>query len=266
MGPSPGSERSLNRGSFYAPAAEESTGRSRIARVVAPPIAIRRLTPWQRRLLAWLATACGTVFVILAVAAARGGASDVDEMVKSLVQWTRQPALERTMRGISLLGSGYVLFPLTLILALALARYHVGLALTAPLVAGGAVTVETLVKVATGRHRPNSVAYSYPSAHVLGAMVFFGMLAYLLWALARRRHWWRCTAGASFIAIAVMAFSRLYVNAHWISDVVGGLTGGLAYVLLVVLLLDHVTHTARAPAGVRPSQPRARAPAARSRQ
>jgi membrane-associated phospholipid phosphatase len=224
------------------------------------PVELHHLTARQRRVLAWVATACATLFVLLAVTAARSGASDVDQLVKTLVQADWQPAFARTMRRISLLGSGYVLFPLTVVLSLLLARRHLRLALTAPLVAGGAVIVETVAKVATGRPRPNSVAYSYPSAHVLGAMVFFGMLVYVLWALAHRRRWWQATAALSSVIVVVIAYSRLYVNAHWISDVAGGFTGGLAYVLIVVLMLDAVTRplpaTATAPsAAARRSAP-----------
>jgi membrane-associated phospholipid phosphatase len=200
---------------------------------------LHHLDPWQRRVLTWLAVACATVFILLAIEAARQGASDVDHAINSLVQRVREPGLDRTMRRISFLGSGYVLFPLTCVLGAVLSRRHLRLALTAPAVAFGAIVIETLAKFLTGRDRPNTVAYSYPSAHVLGAVVFLGMLVYVLYALARRAHWWRVTGIVSLVAIAAIGYSRLYVNAHWLSDVVGGFTGGLAYVFLVVLLVDH---------------------------
>jgi membrane-associated phospholipid phosphatase len=45
--------------------------------------------------------------------------------------------------------------------------------------------------------------------------------------------------GCSAIVLAV-AFSRLYLDAHWISDVAGGLTLGLAYLLLTISLVERL--------------------------
>jgi len=202
------------------------------------PLEFHHLTPRQRRVLSWLGFACAAVFLLLAIEALSEGASDVDQAIKSFMQADRSREVERVMRGISLLGSGYVLLPLTCVLSAMLFRRHIRLALAAPAVAGGAIVLETLAKAITARDRPNTVPYSYPSAHVLGAVVFLGMLVYVLYALRRRRRWWRGTAVASIVTVVAIAYSRLYVNAHWFSDVIGGLSGGLAYVFLVVLMLD----------------------------
>ena len=229
------------------------------------PLELHHLRPWQRRALSWLALVCAAAFVLLAVEAASEGASDVDQAVNSFMRWERTREVERAMRGISLLGSGYVLLPLTCVLSAVLHRHHVRLALMAPAVAGGAIVLETLAKVVTDRDRPNTVPYSYPSAHVLGAVVFLGMLVYVLYALARRARWWRGTAVVSIVAIVAIAYSRLYVNAHWLSDVVGGIAGGLAYVLLVVLLLDTRMRSDRRGASTWPPMPPDAASAAKPR-
>jgi undecaprenyl-diphosphatase len=227
------------------------------------PLEFHHFTPWQRRVLSWLGLACAAVFILLAIEAASEGASDLDQAIKSFMQWDRSREVARAMRGISLLGSGYVLLPLTCVLSAVLHRHHIRLALAAPAVAGGAILLETLAKVITDRDRPNTVAYSYPSAHVLGAVVFFGMLVYVLYALGRRARWWRGTAVVSILVVVAIAYSRLYVNAHWFSDIVGGLTGGLGYVFLVVLLLD--TRMASDRRGAASVPPDARSAAAKPR-
>ena len=35
-------------------------------------------------------------------------------------------------------------------------------------------------------------------------------------------------------AVGTVAYSRMYLDAHWLSDVVGGFTAGLAYLLLAI--------------------------------
>ena len=70
--------------------------------------------------------------------------------------------------------------------------------------------------------------------HTLGATIFFGAVVYVLWTrpIPRARRWVG-TVAAALLALGV-AYSRLYLRAHWASDVAGGLTGGGAYVLLVL--------------------------------
>ncbi len=80
--------------------------------------------------------------------------------------------------------------------------------------------------------------WAYPSAHTFGIVVFVVLLLYVLWAVeapARRR---ALVLAAGTVVTAAVGASRLYLNAHWIGDVLGGLTGGLAFALGAVLLLD----------------------------
>ncbi|MBM3217874.1 MAG: hypothetical protein FJZ38_04200 [Candidatus Rokubacteria bacterium] len=41
-------------------------------------------------------------------------------------------------------------------------------------------------------------------------------------------------------AVGVVAFSRLYLDRHWLSDVGGGFSVGLAYLLLAIWLIEVV--------------------------
>jgi membrane-associated phospholipid phosphatase len=45
------------------------------------------------------------------------------------------------------------------------------------------------------------------------------------------------TAGLLLLILGV-ALSRLYLRSHWLSDVFGGLTGGVAYLLIFLLAVD----------------------------
>jgi membrane-associated phospholipid phosphatase len=65
--------------------------------------------------------------------------------------------------------------------------------------------------------------HSFPSGHTATAFAFFGVIGF-----AYRRRWaW------SFLAVAsVIAWSRLYINAHFFSDVLVGVVVGLFFALL----------------------------------
>jgi membrane-associated phospholipid phosphatase len=69
---------------------------------------------------------------------------------------------------------------------------------------------------------------------VIAAVVFFGLLTYLAWKVAAFGGWrWVITVGATLAVIGV-AFGRIYLNAHWLTDVLGAGAAGLALVFTVI--------------------------------
>ena len=66
--------------------------------------------------------------------------------------------------------------------------------------------------------------YSFPSGHAMLAMAFYGFLASLLIHSGSR--WGRIGAGLLYILIILIAFSRIYLNVHYLSDVLAGLLFG----------------------------------------
>jgi undecaprenyl-diphosphatase len=106
--------------------------------------------------------------------------------------------------------------------------------LTTGLVGG---LVDTLVKVAVDRERPSLVhpiatahGKSFPSGHTMLATYGYGaLLLTFLPLLPRRLH--RPAIGAWLATVALIAFSRLGLGVHYISDVLGGFVLGLAWLV-----------------------------------
>jgi membrane-associated phospholipid phosphatase len=76
--------------------------------------------------------------------------------------------------------------------------------------------------------------YSFPSGHVLFFVVFFGFIAYLVWL--------HQTGDVRIPAIAVcgalillIGASRVYLGAHWASDVLGSYIIGALWLFLIIL-------------------------------
>ena len=70
-------------------------------------------------------------------------------------------------------------------------------------------------------------SWSFPSGHVMGTFILCGLGCYLA---VRERDSWTASAVAVTLAISwsmVMAFSRLYLGMHFLSDVVAGLLAGV---------------------------------------
>lgn len=97
--------------------------------------------------------------------------------------------------------------------------------------------INSLVKEAVGRSRPVvdhpvaiSLSKSFPSGHTMGATVVFGALLVAFWTLLPPR--WRGRAlVATIVLILAVASSRLLLGVHFLTDVIGGLLLGLAWLL-----------------------------------
>ena len=105
----------------------------------------------------------------------------------------------------------------------------------------GAGALQFLAKAASGRARPNLAPWGFPSGHVLSLVVFFGLMIYLIAMASKRRRRWRVLACLAAMApVVVVAFSRLYLDKHWLSDLAGGLMVGVAYLLLAIWVVEVV--------------------------
>jgi undecaprenyl-diphosphatase len=182
----------------------------------------------------WLAVIFALSFVALALVASRQYVFALDYTVQAWVQGGRRAALETPMRALTLLGSGYVLAPLAVLGWALLRRAGDPLARWLPGTILGAFLLNALTKWLVSRPRPRGTEYGFPSGHTLGAAIFFGALVWGLWTRPVPRAWrWTGTAVACALVLGI-AWSRLYLRVHWLSDIAGGFTGGAAYLLFVL--------------------------------
>jgi undecaprenyl-diphosphatase len=94
----------------------------------------------------------------------------------------------------------------------------------------------TLIKAAVQRPRPpdglvHPVSSSFPSGHAAYASATCVALVLLFPAPRPRRLWWWALAAAGILG---MAWSRTYLQVHWLSDVVAGSLLGIGIALVVL--------------------------------
>jgi undecaprenyl-diphosphatase len=86
-----------------------------------------------------------------------------------------------------------------------------------------------------------TVGLSYPSGHAMASTMVYGFIAALFWIHAgpnKLRKW--ATVGIALIP-PLVSLSRVYVGAHFLSDVVGGMTAGVFCLMLMIKLYLHWT-------------------------
>jgi undecaprenyl-diphosphatase len=187
----------------------------------------RRLAALAAGIVLLLAVGLG---VLLAVRPLAVDAEWMDEVVEY-----RVPAVEAAALVFDFLGGGWfgvLAVPVGIATAFLIARrpWAASAFILGSAVSSGAVR---LMKVLFGRDRPEQILLplesgSFPSGHTANAATVVVLLALLL----RRR--WIAVAGAAYVVL--MALSRTYLGAHWVTDTIGGMLVGAAIAVLVWVL------------------------------
>jgi membrane-associated phospholipid phosphatase len=102
--------------------------------------------------------------------------------------------------------------------------------------------LSSLLKAAIHRARPpdglvHPTGSSFPSGHATYAGATCVALVLLFTAPGPRRRWWWALAA---LGIAGMAWSRTYLQVHWLADVTAGSILGIAVALLVFAAAQHL--------------------------
>lgn len=170
----------------------------------------------------------------------RSWLSAMDEIAADVFRQIATPGLTYIVKGVTFLGSvGFVtsvsgLVALVLMVRQAMYRFS-AFALT---MLGGSV-LNTVLKHLFHRARPvlenplvTLTSYGFPSGHTMGTTLLCGSLAILaasaVYSLAIR---------VLFFAIAglwivIIAATRIYLGAHYFTDVIGAITAGIAWLTL----------------------------------
>lgn len=166
-------------------------------------------------------------------AASNSAVSNMDVSVATLMRESRNAPADELMTVITMMGDTVVMTALALAI-LAWLIWHK--AYRAAWAAGFAIVAaklfELAMKIGIQRARPAEFSYSgasifsFPSGHATMAAVIFGILAVLVSHSMGR--WGRAVVYAlCAILVVAIAYSRLYLGAHWLSDVLAGLTFGV---------------------------------------
>jgi undecaprenyl-diphosphatase len=199
----------------------------------------------------------GVVFIGLTIAVTAGVFNNLDLQVAQFMHDAWRPSLHPLFQAIAELGG----FEVTTIVMLGLSYYlwrsGFGSDALVFLVFIAAQAFELFYKLNLHHPQPpHSIAQadgpsitetfssgagvgnSFPSGHMVRALIVFGLLAFVIRRLSPSPLVRALAVIGAIVVIVVLAFDRLYLDVHWESDVIGGLVLGAVALLAGTVWLD----------------------------
>lgn len=209
------------------------------------------MSPYRKRILIILISVLLLGFLILTGIILAFPHSLLDREFSEEVQKYQHPGLDAIMKAISAVG----VFPISLIMVLITAAIFYmfkykkeALFICFTLISG---LVSASLKILIDRPRPTESMVrivekaqnqSFPSGHVLFYVLFFGFLALLMYYLKTVPKVIRfLTGGISLFLVFSVPFSRVYLGAHWFTDVLAAFFLGM--ICLIILSYNYFKKT-----------------------
>jgi membrane-associated phospholipid phosphatase len=204
-----------------------------------------------------ITTGCSCLFVVVAIGVLTGGPLiHLDCSIADALHTyaSEAPSLTNSLRVVSILGSLEALALVGVLVAVALLMQRNWLTLAAWLVVvlGGEV-LNLLLKDLFARPRPSfehplvvDTSFSFPSGQAMESVVVYGMLAYFV--VLASRAWGKrvVSVGGAALIVLLIGFSRVYLGAHYVSDVVDGFAAGGAWLSAVITAWEAMRRRAMA--------------------
>jgi undecaprenyl-diphosphatase len=183
-----------------------------------------------------------SVFAWLAEEVVSQETAALDQAALTYLRQLNSPQMTAAAQFLSLLGSEVVLVAAAILLAVFVWQRRWGAALILVLVTGGAQVLNDILKSVFHRTRPVPLItgliaaqqFSFPSGHAMVSAAFYFYLTYLSWQLVRG--WKRIVLVTGLVLLVLLiGLSRMYLGAHYLSDVIAGYLVGFVWTDAVII-------------------------------
>ena len=182
------------------------------------------------------------LFIILAVLIHSRDVQTFDTRASLVIQRWHPLGLDKAMKFFTYLGSIGTVVVVAVLSAIFFARLGkiksvliIGLSLLS-------YPLNVLIKDFVERNRPYSTivrvlspnsGFSFPSGHAMISMTVYGTITYLFWIYLKSHRYRALILAVATVTVGLIGLSRIYLGAHWVTDVTGGWIAGLILNLLL---------------------------------
>lgn len=153
-----------------------------------------------------------------------------------IVKNMRTDMLTSIFKIITNLGGAYCLIIIAILSAVFIKDKKIAISVPINLII---ITILNLVlKNIVERPRPEGyrliteTGYSFPSGHSMISAAFYGLIIYFIWKNVKNRKLKYIFSLLLGLLIALIGISRIYLGVHYASDVIGGFSISIAYLII----------------------------------
>jgi undecaprenyl-diphosphatase len=195
----------------------------------------------------FLGTVC-VLLIILSILVRLRATYAFDLKATKALQELNSPFLDKAAKWATFMGNSLTLIILAIVIFVVCAVLKQGQAAVFVVASLLALPLNVILKNIIDRERPGEKeakihpgprwGFSYPSGHSMGSAAFYGFLAVIVWLHVPNMSL-RAILLVPFILQPILTgLSRIYLGAHWLSDVVGGWAGGVLVVSILSVLYE----------------------------
>ncbi len=201
----------------------------------------------KKKYIRWTIMGCALIcFGVIASQVVQNPVIPFDESLRYWVYEQRSPFLSAIFIPVTYVGNWQTITLLAaILLAIPKTRRNVGLPFA--IISLSSTIVYKVVKGIFERPRPEMEVrlipqggFSFPSGHSMNCIVCFGILIYLIRRYCPNRKIANVLTVLLTLLIIGIGTSRVYVGVHFPTDVLGGWSLGLAFLMGSILILEKI--------------------------
>ena len=181
------------------------------------------------------------LFVLLAITVQKGDDIYLDSFAYKIVSKFINDDLTVIIKFLTYIGSAIAVIGITLFTLIFFKNKQYGLFMSIDLIV--ITIIQVVLKNIFSRGRPVDInliketGYSFPSGHSITSMAFYGFIIYLIYTSELSKKSKILYISMFSLLILVTGFSRVYLGVHYFTDVLGGFTLAISFLIVYTSII-----------------------------
>ena len=186
------------------------------------------------------------IFIILSILVIIKKDIYLDSYVYNFISKIISSNLTNIIKWMTYIGSAIAVISITLFTFLCFKNKRYGLFMSIDLIC--ITIIQLILKNIFTRGRPVDISlieetgYSFPSGHSLTSMAFYGFIIYLIYNSKLNLQSKRVFTILFALLIFITGFSRIYLGVHYFTDVIGGFTLSISYLIVYTSIINSMLY------------------------